>query len=576
MSLTVIKRPIGHKLNNTDITAVIIDDGTGEALVYTGSAHGLSDGDYIYIESNFDSYNGFKYVDSIAYDSFKIRDSEESDNTQYVQDADISYRTSVLNHGWQAVHNLIVYELESDLWPNNLAEEAYTPTTVVSQADSNGNTLLNLSVGIAGLQSYNYIELVGTGNLSGPYQILDVLHPWQIVINLAYDSGNSFSGYQVVNYYNNYAVNVNIYAGLESGHRWEAKKPFELAATKQFIPDYEGRIKFSIAEILKGYINTRNNLTLDTLPNNLDFHVSFYIEYFESYDQSDGEDITTFEGDTTEDDFIGHAVNAMMPFKSLDSGHMSEYVDEGSFLARWLTLFDRPIAYVDRFFDLSMLFIHIGLDLTITIFKSLNGVTTDTEIITIPNPGSGVIRVPITPESGFDQYCVQASTSGGDVLTLSEFTNNPGAGYDWVTGANPYVNLVAPGSSDWLFVDHDFIEGVTYTITTNLTVTSAAAAGFLGAILDDSFNIVDSLSTNTAGGGAKTNALTFTATALHKKVAFRASGLAHQADILSSVILVHPFNITEQICIEIVDDCGNTFISDDARLTEDSTIRIIE
>jgi len=99
VALQLISNPIGHKLSDSEITAVIIDDGTGEALVYTGFAHALADGDYVYIESNFDAYNGYKYVDSIAYDSFKIRNSANSDAIEFIQDADITYRVSVLNHG---------------------------------------------------------------------------------------------------------------------------------------------------------------------------------------------------------------------------------------------------------------------------------------------------------------------------------------------------------------------------------------------------------------------------------------------------------------------------------------------
>lgn len=577
MSLTLIKRPIGHKLNYTDISAEIIDDGQGDALVYTSSAHGLSDGDYVYIDSNFDSYNGFKYVDSIAYDSFKIRDSEESDFTEFVQDADISYRTSIHNHGWQSVHLPIVYELESNLWPNNVAEEAYVPTTIVSQADENGNTLLNLSVGISGATALNFIELVGDSDLAGPYQILQVYNPWAIVINLAYDVANDFTGLQVVNYYNNYAINVEVWAGLSADHRWVSKKPYERATTLKFIPDSDGKIKFSIADILKGYITTRNNLTLDTLPNNLDFHVSFYIKYYESYDQSDGENITTFEGDVTTDDFEGHAVNSQMPFKSLNSGHMSDYVHEETFLARWLTLFDRPLMVVGRFFDLSFILQYNEHDMYITIYKSLNGVVTDTETITILNPGQGIIRVPIIPESGYDQYCIQARAFSASNFPLADFINNPGAGYDWVTGIiPPSVNIIAPGTSDWLYFDFDFTDEALYTITTNLTATSAAAAGFLIAVLDDSFNILESLSTNTAGGGTFQSVFSFTATTQSKKLAFRASGLAHQVEINTSLYTILDAGHTEQICCDVVDECSPTFVNDLLRITEASQLREIE
>lgn len=569
MSLTLIKRPIGHKLNFTFVDAQIIDDGTGDALVYTTVAHGLSDGDYVYIESNLDSYNGFFYVDSIAYDSFKIKESEDSDFVEYVQDADITYRTSVLNHGWQSVHLPIVYEIESDLWPNNVAEEAYTPTTIVSQADENGNTLLNLSVGIAGITALNFIELVGDSDIAGPYQVLQVDNPWAIVINLAYDASNSFSGLQVVNYYNNYAINVEVWAGRSSDHRWVGRKPYELASTLKFIPDSEGKIKFSIADILKGYITTRNNLTLDTLPNNTDFHVSFYIKYYESYDDSDGDTISTFNGEVTTDGFEGHAVNSAMPFKSLNSGHMSDYVNEGDFLARWLTLMDRPLLIVDRFFDITFINQYNQLDVTVT----KNGVL----FMTIPNPGAGLIRVPITPTTGETEICLQASVSGSGSLPLSSFTNHDKGGPAWSTGAAPSV-VTGAGlpRTDYLLDEFNFIAGVTYTFSVNYTCTAAPTGTLIMSGLDASYNDDDTDSELLAAG---TNTATFTIVATESMdyIALDAGTTNPETITIHSISFSIPSTIiTEEICCDVVDECSPTFVNDMLRITEDSILRELE
>lgn len=588
MSLTITNRPLGHRLNTTDVDATIIDDGTGDALVYTGSAHGLSDGDYVYIESNFDSYNGFKYVDSIAYDSFKIKDSAESDPIEYVQDADILYRASVLHHGWQSVHLPIVYEIESDLWPNNVAEESYTPVTVVSQADSNGNTQLNLSVGIAGLTALNWIELVGVGSLAGPYQILSVSQPWQLVINLEYDAGNSFSGLQVVNYYKNYAINVNVYSGLSSDHRWYSKKPFELAQTLKFIPDSDGKIKFSIHDVLKGYITTRNNLTLDTLPNNLDFYTGFYIGVFESYDDSDGETIATFEGTETIDDFIGHAVNSFMPFKSENMSWMSEYINADTFLARWLTLFDRPVMVVDRFFDLSFLLIYDGFDVAITIFKGTSSYTNE-EIILIENPGIGVIRVPITPQTGYEVYCIQASLQGNPILTLpamSTGVNVDNGGIAWITGINPTVTL--PGSvgthfSDYLIFEYNFQAGISYTINFDLDRTGGFTLFMY--LMDDDNNILATDTNIISGSGHSQTGGIFVAPWNAVKIGFKAqvtvaipsSDLIIDLDALTGYKSAGDNQIiTEQICCDVIEECGGTFTNDQLRLTQGSDPRFLE
>lgn len=591
--VTLISQPLGHKLDSAQQTAQIIDDGQGVALVYTGSAHGLADGDYVYIDSNFDSYNGFKYVDSIAYDSFKIKNSENGEYVDFVQTADIFFYISVLDHGFQCVHLPIVYELESDLSPVNTGEESYTPNTVVSQSDENGYTRLALSEALTNPVVLSKIQLVGDGPLAGSYSIITVYEAWNVVIDLAYSASNDLSEYQIVRYYDNYAINVNIYAGYPSDHRWVGEKPFELAATLRFIPDANNRIKFSISEVLRSYIEVRNNLTLDTLPNNTDFSVSFYIGYFESYDESDGEEITTFEGAQTTDDFQGWAINAKLPFKSEQISFLSDYINTDTHTARWLTLFDRPTMVIGYFFDLSFLNRFNAVDILIIVNGELNQ--------TIENPGAGVIRVPL----GFDstgEYCVLAMTtgvpeSGGDTTAislpaLSTGVNLAGSGIDWTTGASPAVTL--PGSagthtSDIITWDYAFVEGYTYDITFNLDHDSNVSnVGF--RILDASNNILYSDSSSVIGAGPTNFSFEFTAIAGAVKFGLRVQHViiipttdndidinSYSATQTTPIIPAVPEQtITETICIDVVAECGDTMTDDQARLLEDDELRILE
>ena len=74
----VVKRPTGHKLIDQAIAAEISEAYGGGALV-TFTAHGLSTGDTIYIESDIDEYNGFWYVTSISANTFKISEHSEAD-----------------------------------------------------------------------------------------------------------------------------------------------------------------------------------------------------------------------------------------------------------------------------------------------------------------------------------------------------------------------------------------------------------------------------------------------------------------------------------------------------------------
>lgn len=583
MALTVISRPVGHKLNTTSVNAVIVDDGTGTARVYVAGGHGLTDGDYVYIISNFESYNGFKYVDSTSYDYFRIKENAEDDAIEFIQEADITFYVSALQHGWQSVHQPIVYELESDAYPINIAEETYTPITVVSQSDSNGNTRLNLSAAInSDPSALEYIEIVGEGELAGVYQILQVFQPWSFVINLAYDATNSFTGYQIVNYYNNYFIKVQVYAGLSSDNRWEDRKPYELAGTLKLIPGNDNRVKFSINELLKGYIETRNNLTLDTLPNNLDFYVQFYILYSQNHDTSDGETITISEGAFTSDQeqFEGHAVNAFMPFKSQNVSHLSDYINEDSLLANWLTLMTRPQMVIGRFFDISFLNQYNNTDIHVVIFKSSGGIVSQTETVVLENPGSGVMRVPIEVDTGFDQYCLQASTVGSPSvpdqttpmsIEARSLWRHVGTGTDWVTGiTSPTLALGTGGaqSSKILSFLFDTLDGHEYTVTIGLTSPdpfNLASPQMIIYIIDAGNNILYSESksapynTNQSytfdgiSGGVRIGIrITTNGSSARNFVLASASGTDTEFGHAGTPAVT----ITEQICCDVISDCS--------------------
>lgn len=576
MAVTVISRPIGHKLLPTAVTAVI-NDSSGDAVVYVPGGHSLTDGDYVFIESNFDSYNGFKYVDSIAYDHFKIRESEGGDYVQFKQEADITLYVSALDHGFQCVHLPIVYELSSNIYPTNTVEDAYTPRVVSFAANSNGYTGLQGSTNFINISSLDYIEFIGDGPLAGVYQVLDYIDPDEIVINLAWDATNVFSGYEIRKYYNNYFITVNVYGGLDSNHPWYSEKPFELISTLKFVPDSDGRIKFSINEILKGQIITRNNLTLDTLPNNLDFYTQFYITYSESYDTSDGVDVTVFTGDVIEDDFTGHALNSILPFKSLNQGHMSDYVDSQDQPARWLVTQDRPVGFVGLFMDLSFINTYSLVDILIL----RNG-----ELFqTLENPGSGILRIGFIPESGFDEYCLQAFSAPllqPALPALSTFVQDASGTDSWSLGANPSYSASGINESNVLYAPYSFGSNLTYEFDYDIDVT--LTGGQLGDMIlfgiysGGVFTEFDNLDLTSSGN--KTGTIEITTGIGYSYFAIKVVGTPSSItidinSIDSAIIDIGSKTITEQICIDIVPDC-NTFINDDLRLTEGGDFRELE
>jgi hypothetical protein len=603
--VTVISRPLGHKLTDAELSGVGLDSGSGLLQVTTLFAHGLVDGDYIYVQSNIEEYNGFKYVDSQSYDTFRLRQSADGDFVEYVQDTDLTYRISVLQHGYLAAAQPIVYELESNLWPFNEPEDSYTVRVVDSQSDAEGYTQLNLSTALNSPLYLDFIEVIGEGPLAGVYQILEVLQSWSVVINLAFDAGNSFAGYTVVKYYNNYCINVNVWSGLGIEHRWYSKKPFANAATLRFTPDENGRVKFSISDILRGNLKTRNNLTLGTLPNNLDFMAAFYIEYYESFDASNGEEIETLETApvTDRDTFEGHAINADMPFKSLYQSHMSDYIHEDTYLAKWLILQTTPVAIVGYFFDISFINSLPRVDILINVNKSVNGVVTDTETITITNPGVGVIRVPLEVETGFDQYCIYAHTLGiaasdaTPVTTLEALAGFTNQTFGWSLGAQPNVSVNGNGGvSNWLLGDIATTTGFDYSFTMQMNIKQSLSVynvSITYALKNAAFGIIDSISFNYTGDGMlddikiETFSLTASADGLYLAVFItNNTPFATKTFYLEAATYNAPSpptdsipaqTITETICIKVREECDSTFIpDDDIRLTEDGDFRILE
>jgi hypothetical protein len=567
MAVTVIDRPIGHKLNTSDIAARVMDS-AGEALVYVGTGHGLSDGDYVYIESNFDAYNGFKYVDSIAYDSFKIRESENGPYVQFKQEADISYRVSVLEHGWQCVHLPITYTLHSDLWPINEIEDSYTPRTITGTTNQSGYTGLNFSSDLINPNALQYLELIGTGPLAGVYKIIqDIIVNNAAVIDLAYNASNVFTGYEVRRYYEGYFITVNVYGGLDPSHPWADEKPIVLLSNFNLTPDSNGDLKFSISEILKGQINTRNNLTLDTLPNNIDFWTSFYISFSESYDTSDGETVTTYTGPVTTDSFVGYAMNSILPFKSLNSGHMSDFVSSGALTGQWLNDMDRPIAFVDRFFDLSL--INNIPEVDIVIYR--NGVA----FITLTNPGVGVLRIGFIPtEAG--EFCFVAYSDGNYSILPADFDAQTGSGTSWSLGANPSVTTSS--GSKYIYTPIDTVDGINY----NISITFSVTGTFSGSLQTGFFNsslVIQDTDNNSVFQTAGTYTENFTLTANDESESFfiRVQSIINTTVTLLSISVDgEPIPITDSICIDVIEECGSTIIDDNARLLENTDLRLLE
>lgn len=483
MAVTILERPQGHVLSTTGVQARIDDAyGSPDATVYS-VGHGLSDGDFVYIESDIEDYNGFFYVDSTGTDTFKIKQYSAGDYVQFIQDTNITYYVSSLTHGWSAVHLPITYRLSSNLYPLNSSD---TSRSITSVTDSNGYSVIHLSGSLgSGVNSYDFVRITAPNDttLSRVYQILEFISPTVMIINLEYDSDNNFTSATALKEYNNYNIIVRVYAGINSGHEWATQKPYELAATLEFIPDENNEVFFSVNEILKSYIETRNNLTLGTLPNNIDFWTNFYIETAESYDDSDGYAFGTYTSNYTSDqsNFEGTAVNADLEFKNLYSGYMSEYLMNNS-TAKFLTLFAIPVLfgctddYPECYNEVTFIK-QTDDDIVLNKQYYSNGNAGLLEQQTISGD-DGVYRVPITPDCAYDRVDISLNLDVDidleNLFSEAVFEGDPDPGLNWSEDGithTPTRSVNAFQNTDKIGFEVMLLPGITYSITQLITRT---------------------------------------------------------------------------------------------------------
>lgn len=489
MSLTVLERPLGIGLG-TCVTARIDEDYANYATISTTLPHNLAEDDYVYVSCNVEDYNGFWPIHFIDGYNFFLKNPDGT-YVAYIVTVDITYCPESFRHGWSCAHLPITYKISSNLFPTN---EVDTSRTVSSFTDDNGYVNLNLSGSLGTFEELQFVKISGasTEDVNGVFQVLDKISNSDITINLAYDATYSFSGGTVILYYSSYHIIVNVYAGLNSTHPWVSIKPYEIAATLRFIPDSNNEIKFSISEILKAYINIRNNTLLATLPNNTDFFTQFYISIGESYDQTDGYTITTYETSMTsdQDNFEGVAANAILEFKNQQSGYLSEYLAYTN-TAQFLTLFTNPVLFSGYYFDISLM-IPASTDAFIRKQFYLNDVLQATEDVTLDNYGLGIYRL-ILENIGctYDQLNITFYRTL-DLPALTEFYNVAGAGVDWTTGAAPTVTLNIGQTSDPLRVDYILDPGTyEFTITKTFNALSIITIYFKKAS-----TVVESISTD--------------------------------------------------------------------------------
>ena len=593
--VTVVKAPQGHKLIDQAITATITSSG-GDALV-TFSYHGLGTGDFVYITSDIDEYNGFWYVTAINTDTFKISEYATADFVPYYQDADIEYYQTN-DHVWSSIFLPIVYKLSNDRWPVNSVD---TVRTISSTADDNGYLEITASGDIkTGIKALDYIKISGASvdSLNGIWQVVEVITDDNIIIDAAYTS-TSLAGASIQFYYNNYQVKVKVYAGLQTGHPWDAEKPYEEMAELSLTPGDDNLVMVSISDYIKGKTAIKNNTTLFSLPLNLDAFTGFHIATTESFDYSDGYTIGTDEVDYTDDDFTGYAIAGKLPFKNVYSGDYADYVYTDGSPALWLTALERLIAVEDKYFDISFIKNTVG-NFTVRIDKYVADYLTTTETIAYTDQGIGVYRIPITVDAAYDSFCITVVRDADGVPftpatmdAIDTWTNNDTAGPAWVlNGSIPEADTDSLGgnlTSDKWHTDYAFEAGQEYTFGYTFQSLSVTKTYHID-IVDSGGTLLTSKTITFSGTNTGTYTFVAPTGAAGIDIWFFQSpscGSGSAACIGSiqaftnetqEIPALPSVDITEEICIDIIESCDavSGFTPTDIRLLEDGSYRILE
>jgi hypothetical protein len=539
MAVTFLERPTGYVIQYPAIGSSVISSNGGDAEVFNSGNHGLVDGDIIYLHSTVDSYNGFWKVDVSSATRFRLQDILTNAYVPFVKLLDsqtdplnlsdeylpyFNYYNTLLSHHWSCVHLPITYKIESNL---HQVSDAFA--TVDAFTNSSGNTSLTFTGAFSGsgLSATNtHVKIVGS-SVDGIYRIIDTTVT--LIIDLPYNVTNILAGAVVYVYYNNYHVRVQVYGGLTTAHYWEDEKPYELISTLKLIPDNNNEIKFSIANELKKQVKSlNNNLSLDTLPNNIDAFTMFYITTQESYDYNDSGDIITHtEGILVDkNNFEGFAVNAKLPFKNINSGFLGDYlVDEASTAAKFLTLFETPVMFDGYYFDISVLLNFLNIiyyDLPVLYFKqkwlNASGTAIAQQDTIITNYDAGLYRLSITPDCDYSQlqisigsgssFSQMATIDGWNNTIIGAFNGN----WEWrvADGGSSNANTIgsAGTKSKYLLQPNNIPSGILINIQCEFDVdpadgSSAGLASFDIVIVNET-TIVFTTSTTVTGTGTYT------------------------------------------------------------------------
>ena len=191
---------------------------------------------------------------------------------------------------WSSSELPLQYELQSDYFPINTVDTSYTITNIIYNSALLG-TVLTLSVASPYIP-LETITIDGTNtSLDGNVFTVKSFNGNNVIIDF-YTTETATTG-TTLKYYNNYKGLLKVFVGAPDQHPYnlDGSKPIIEAGTIEVNFKNDGVNNVGVSNV-NGYVKAGINAMFDTDENSHYNWGSYYVEYAESYDVSDGVNVT--------------------------------------------------------------------------------------------------------------------------------------------------------------------------------------------------------------------------------------------------------------------------------------------
>lgn len=419
--------------------------------------------------------------------------------------------TSPISFGfsqWLAAWNYIPYRFESGKWPINNFDPVEAVASITTYQGYARVTITSPTITYLKKSSVKLSDM-SNAEYNGVWQVRQVISASVLVLSAPY-VGNATGDIQ--KYYNNYSIVCNLYAGFPSldPYYTELGKGVRLIGTDYVKPNAEGVAVFDASGFVQAWYEKIQDRFCEHLAalgvggfatTDPDLYCPFYISFSEAYDITDGTNViglvTTAQNDIDANGDIQYyyASYSAKQFGQSNGRSMGDYVaavQDPQTLAKWLTMFEKPVYFVGYPFDLA-----IGVDISEADFvleEYINGSISAGDVETpLTENTNGIWRFSLEDYdfvTACDRADIKITETGGGAQTselisvdISRGCNRPGAFYlRWL---NPLG-----GWDNWLFQGlHDYSTAVGEKLTLRRDIYESERIFAGGVTQDDVYRV---------------------------------------------------------------------------------------